>query len=77
MLVYGILGFLTIRAAHHRVPDKLKAALAAVNLAGLTAYLDEFNQLLSASRTGSFYDMGLNMVGCILSIIIYSMMFYR
>ncbi|MDW7675415.1 MAG: VanZ family protein [Bacillota bacterium] len=68
LFVYGILGYLLVQVATLLILKKTKAILAALYIAGVVAYFDEYNQGLSPNRTGSVYDVGLDLIGASLGI---------
>ena len=61
---YGVLGFLNFRAFRWR------RAGWAVALAGLVALIDEGHQATTAVRTAAFADIGFDLCGAVLAVVI-------
>jgi len=61
---YGVLGFLNFRALRWR------RAGWAVGLAGLVALIDEGHQATTAVRTAAFADIGFDLCGAALAVVI-------
>ncbi len=66
--LYGVLGFLTVRAVNILMLAGLRGAVLGLVCSVLIACLDEFNQSLSPYRTGSYYDVCLNIIGVFMGI---------
>ncbi|MFZ2090045.1 MAG: VanZ family protein [Desulfobaccales bacterium] len=67
VLCYGVLSVLWFRALMASYPHRLKAnILLALGLCLAVSAADESSQFLSASRTGSLWDVGLDITGGVL-----------
>lgn len=60
---YAVLGLLAARAFARRTTAQ--AFLTAVALAAVVAFTDEFLQSLNPARTGSAYDVAIDLVGAV------------
>lgn len=70
---YGILCLLLFRAWFHTLSArglKVRCAILALSMTLLTAMLDEWHQTFDPSRTGSIRDVGLDLTGGILFLLV-------
>lgn len=67
---YAVLAFLAVRAFSISAMLRRKRFLWALVLVAAIALLDEFNQSFEASRTGSFWDVMLDIFGGLTAIAI-------
>jgi VanZ family protein len=75
VLCYGVMSILWFRALMASYPNRLNANLVlALGLCLAVSAADESSQFLSASRTGSLWDVGLDMTGGVLFL--FSTFFY-
>lgn len=65
---YGVLAALAWRSAWHRAPHRARAACFALVWALAHACLDELRQAASPGRTGTAWDVLLDMVGAALAV---------
>jgi len=61
---YGSLGWAAYRLANPRF-DLKSAALFGLGIAAAFAVFDEFRQTAATNRSGSFWDIGLDLLGCV------------
>ncbi len=72
MVLYGSLSFTMLMAAWVLMPWRKGVSVAVtLGLALLLALADEFNQQFSVERTASLADVGIDMVGAALGVILF------
>lgn len=71
--LYGVLGFLVVRAIYFRdkIPDMKQAILVAVGIAVFCAGLDELHQIYMPGRFSSFFDFVFDILGITASQIVF------
>ena len=74
---YAVLGVLACRAFRTIFDSRLYALLASFALVFLIASLDEFNQSFNSLRTGSPWDVAIDIIGGAVSIFMYFLLARR
>ena len=71
--IYGVLGFLVVRAIYFRdkIPDIRQAILVAVGIAVFCSGLDYFNRIYLPGRFSSFFDFVFDILGITASQIVF------
>lgn len=70
VFVYAVLGLLSVRAIERRSASAApKIVLISLLLVLLIAALDETNQSFSSTRSGSLWDVGLDLLGGSMAIV--------
>jgi VanZ family protein len=65
---YFVLGVLTFRALRGVLPDSMSAANVTMAFVLAIASADEFHQMLTTFRTGSFVDVGYDCLGAVVAL---------
>jgi VanZ family protein len=73
--VYAVLGLLAMRAFFSSVLSRRKTAILALGLCIAVALTDEFIQSFNPLRTGTPYDVALDMAGALIAVTIYAAVF--
>ncbi len=76
---YAVLGFLAARAFYNLAPVKVRKYwfAFALGLTTVVASLDEINQSLNPTRTGSAWDVFLDVTGGIFALLIFWIIIWR
>ena len=74
---YGVLGLLAARAFFGSSLRSGMAAAASVGLCVAVSMTDEFIQSFNPQRTGSIYDVALDLCGAVLAIFVYTFLHRR
>lgn len=73
LFMYGTLAALVFMVVYSRMKNRTALPIAAALLSALSvASLDEWNQLRGYNRTGSVWDIGIDMVGATVGVIVCS-----
>lgn len=70
--VYAVLGLLAMRAFFSSILSRWKTAILALGLCIAVALTDELIQSFNPLRTGTLYDVALDMAGAVSAVIVYT-----